>query len=87
MAGIFFLGGFVLLVVMAIEELAFWLGHSLLGYAYSPQTFLEVATVLFVIGIAFLLRQIRDELRRRNLRDLRHFHPEMSAEEHENPPP
>ncbi len=62
-----FFGGFAFLVLVLVEELALWSGSSLLAQAYTPETLLNVGAVLFVVVIALLLRQIREELKRRNL--------------------
>ena len=62
-----FFGGFAFLVLVLVEELALWFGSSLLANAYTPETLLNIGAVLFVVVIALLLRQIREELKRRNL--------------------
>ncbi len=62
-----FIGGFAFLVLVPLEELARWFGSSLLARTYTPGTLLNVGAVLFVVVIVLLLRQIRDELKRRNL--------------------
>ncbi len=62
-----FCGGTAFLVLVPLEELAGWFGSSLLARAYSPGTLLSVGAVLFVVVIALLLRQIREELKRRKL--------------------
>ena len=62
-----FFGGFAFLVLALVEELAFWFGSSLLPQAYPPEKLLNIGGVLFVVVIALLLRQIREELKKRNL--------------------
>ncbi len=62
-----FFGGFAFLVLVFAEELAIWFGGSLLAQAYTPETLLNIGAVLFIVVIALLLRQIREELKRRNL--------------------
>ena len=62
-----FIGGIAFLGLVLLEELARWFGSSLIARAYSSETLLNVGAVLFVVVIVLLLRQIRDELRRRNL--------------------
>ena len=62
-----FFGGFAFLVLVLIEELALWFGSSLLAQAYTPKTLLNIGAVFFVVVIALLLRQIREELKKRNL--------------------
>ncbi len=67
MSRICFFGGVAFLVFVVLEELAHWFGSSLIARAYSSGTLLNVGAVLFVVVIVLLLRQIRDELKRRNL--------------------
>ncbi len=62
-----FFGGSAFLVLVLLEELVRWFGSSLLARIYSQETLLNVGAVLFVVVIVLLLRQIRDELRKRNL--------------------
>ncbi len=62
-----FFGGSAFLVLVLLEELINWFGSSLLTRIYQQETLLNVGAVLFVVVIVLLLRQIRDELRRRNL--------------------
>ena len=62
-----FFGGFAFLVLVFVEELAIWFESSLLAQAYTPETLLNIGAVLFIVVIALLLRQIRDELKRRSL--------------------
>ncbi len=61
-----FLGGaFVLVVLAAIEYIANLLGYTLLRHMYSAGRLIELAAALAVIVIALLLRQIREELRKK----------------------
>ncbi len=60
-------GGFAFLVLVIVEELALSFGSSFLAQAYTPETLLNIGTVLFIIVIALLLRQIWEELKKRNL--------------------
>ncbi len=62
-----FFGGFAFLGLVLVEELALWFGGSFLAHAYTPETLLNIGAVLFIVVIALLLRQIREELKRRNL--------------------
>ncbi len=62
-----FFGGFAFLVLVLVEELLLSFGSSFLAQAYTPETLLNIGGVLFVVVIALLLRQIREELKRRNL--------------------
>ena len=58
----FFLGFGVLVFVVA-EELVRFTGATMLSRTYSQETLLGVAVSLFIVAIALLLRQIRDELK------------------------
>ncbi len=62
-----FIGGFAFLVLVIVEELALSFGSSFLSGAYTPETLLNIGAVLFLVVIALLLRQIREELKKRNL--------------------
>ena len=62
---IFVVAAFVLVAVAAIEEIANLSGYTLLHEAYRPGRLLELAAALTVIVIALILRQIRDDLRRK----------------------
>ncbi len=62
-----FFGGIAFLVLVLLEELVNLLGRSLLAQVYQQETLLNVAAVLFVVVIALLLRQIREELKRSKL--------------------
>ncbi len=62
-----FIGGFAFLVLVLVEELALSFGSSWLARAYTPETLLNIGAVLFLVVIALLLRQIREELKKRNL--------------------
>ncbi len=62
-----FSGGFAFLVLVIVEELALSFGSSFLSVAYTPETLLNIGAVFFLVVIALLLRQIREELKRRNL--------------------
>ena len=66
-----FSGGFVFLVLVLVEELAIWFESSLLGNAYTPETLLLVAAVLFLVVISLVLRQIREELKGMNFEPAR----------------
>lgn len=66
-----FSGGFVFLVLVLVEELANWFESSLLGKAYTPETLLLVAAVLFLVVISLVLRQIREELKGMNFEPAR----------------
>ena len=62
-----FSGGFVVLALVLAEELALSFGNSFLYHAYTPDTLLNIGAILFLIVISLLLRQIREELKTRNL--------------------
>ncbi len=62
-----FIGGFTFLVLVIVEELALSFGSSFLSRAYTSETLLNIGAVFFLVVIALLLRQIREELKRRNL--------------------
>ncbi len=62
-----FIGGFAFLVLVIVEELALSFGSSFLSRAYAPETLLNIGAVFFLVVIALLLRQIREELKKRNL--------------------
>jgi hypothetical protein len=55
----FFVAAFVLLVVAIVER-------AVTAETYSPGRLLEIAAMLMIFVIAMLLRQVRDELRKRN---------------------
>ena len=60
-----FFGGFALLAYVILQELLTLAGFGILQVAYTPGTLLTTAIGLFVIVIALLLRQIREELKQR----------------------
>ena len=61
-----FLAGFVLLALAVLEELARLMDFSLIGPTYTTDTLLSVGAIMFVVVIALLLRQVREELRKKN---------------------
>lgn len=62
-----FFAGFAFLVLVLAEELALSFGSSFLSKAYTTETLLNIGTVLFIVVIALLVRQIREEMMRKNL--------------------
>ena len=58
----FFLG-FALLILVVAEELLRYTGVTLLARSYSQETVLGVSVSFFIVAIALLLRQIRNELK------------------------
>ena len=67
MSRVCFIGGFAFLVLVIIEELALSSGKSILSNAYTPETLLNIGAILFIVVITLLLRQIREELKRRTI--------------------
>ena len=59
-----FFGGFVLLALAVLEELAGMADSTLIGPTYTTDTLLNVGGILFVVVIALLLRQVREELKK-----------------------
>ena len=62
-----FIGGFAFLALVIIEELSLSFGRSFLSNAYTPETLLNIGAILFIVVITLLLRQIREELKRRTI--------------------
>ena len=62
----FFIAAFVILVVAIVERAAGIRDLSVTADTYSPGRLLEIAAMLMIFVIAMLLRQVRDELRKRN---------------------
>jgi hypothetical protein len=62
----FFIAAFVILVVAIVERVAGIRDLSVTADIYSPGRLLEIAAMLMIFVIAMLLRQVRDELRKRN---------------------
>lgn len=58
-------GAFALIGLAVIEYVANLLGYTVLRDVYSAGRLIELAAALLVIVIALLLRQIRDELRKK----------------------
>ena len=65
----FFFGAFLLLALAVIEKLLNLLGSSMPGLTLRPRHLLEWAVILLVFVIVLLLRQIREELKKRGLAD------------------
>ncbi len=61
-----FLGGFALLGLVFVEEISNFFGSSVLGNTYRPQSLLLLGTVLFIVVISLLLRQIWDGVKTSN---------------------
>ena len=62
---IFVFAAFALIVVAVIEFVVNFFGYTLLHQQYRPGRLIEIAAALTVIVIALLLRQIREELRKK----------------------
>ncbi len=67
MSRCFFVGGLAFLVLVIIEELSLSFGSTFLAHRYTPETLLNIGAVLFIVVITLLLRQIREELKRRTI--------------------
>lgn len=59
------IGGTAAILLAFVEGLVQLSNHSLVGYVYAPSRILEIGAALLILAAAFLLRQIRDELRAR----------------------
>jgi hypothetical protein len=62
---IFVFAAFVLIAVATIEEIANVSGYTVLRETYRPGRLIELAAALSVIVIALILRQIREDLRKK----------------------
>ncbi len=63
---LFFLGAFMLLGLALLERVVNEFGYTILRGFYTAGRLLEFATILLVFVMAMLLRQVREELKRRN---------------------
>ncbi len=62
----FFFAAFALLALTVIERATNFYGYTILRGFYTGGRLLEFAAVLLIFVIALLLRQTREELKRRN---------------------
>ncbi len=62
---VFFVGAFVLLALAVFEKAVNLCGYTLLREAYSPGRLLEFAAVGLLVVVVLLLRQLRDELKKK----------------------
>lgn len=62
---VLFLASFVLLAIAVLERFINYFGYTILGASYTPGRMLEFAAIMLLFVIAILLRQSREELRRR----------------------
>ena len=63
---VFFFIAFLLLVIPVIEKIANIAGYTLLRGSSDPGRLLEFGAILVIFVIALLLRQIREELRKKH---------------------
>jgi hypothetical protein len=62
---LFFMASFALLAVAVAERLVNYFGYTILGLGYTPGRMLEFAGIMLLFVITILLRQAREELRRK----------------------
>jgi len=62
---VLFFTSFVLLAVAVVERLVNYFGYTILGSSYTPGRMLEFAGIMLLFVITILLRQAREELRRK----------------------
>ncbi len=60
---LFFVLSFALLGLAILERVAFALGYTIMGGAFSGGRLLELGALILVFVIALLLRQIREQLK------------------------
>ena len=65
MSRMFFFAAFLLLAIAVLERLVNYFGFTILGSGYSAGRMLEFAGIMLLFVIALLLRQTREELRRK----------------------
>ena len=63
---IFFIGAFALMALAVTERLSNALGYTILREQYTASRLLEIAVVALIFVLALVLREVRDELRKRN---------------------
>lgn len=63
---VLFFASFLLLAIAVIERLVNFFGFTVLGTSYTPGRMLEFAGIMLLFVIAILLRQTREELRRKS---------------------
>lgn len=66
LARVFSLGAILMIALALIEYAANVFGYTIVREAHRPGRLIEIAATLVVIVIALLLRQIRDELRKKS---------------------
>ncbi len=62
---VLFLAAFLLLAIAVVERLVNYAGFTIVGSAYTAGRMLEFAGIMLLFVIAIVLRQARDELRKR----------------------
>lgn len=62
---VLFLAAFLLLAIAVLERLVNYTGYTIVGGAYTAGRMLEFAGIMLLFVIAIVLRQSRDELRKR----------------------
>ncbi|MEE8608369.1 MAG: hypothetical protein V3S55_12260 [Nitrospiraceae bacterium] len=62
---LFFIGAFVLLIFAVTERAANIFGYTILQGYYTGGRLLEFSAILLIFVIALLLRQLREEVRKR----------------------
>jgi len=65
MSRVLFFASFLLLTIAVLERLVNYFGFTILGTSYTPGRMLEFAGIMLLFVIALLLRQTREELRRK----------------------
>ncbi len=63
---VFFVGGFVLLGLAFVEGIVSVFGYTIVRGAYQPGRILEFSAIALLFVVALLLRQIREQLRKKN---------------------
>lgn len=63
---LFFLAAFVLLALAIVDRFLNLFGYTILSYGYTSGRVFELASLMLVVVIALLLRQIREGLRARH---------------------
>jgi len=64
-ARLLFIASFGLLALAILEWFANVLGYTLVGQSYSAGRMLDFAAIFLIFVLAFVLRQIRDELKKK----------------------
>jgi len=62
---VLFFASFALLAIAILERFVNYFGYTVLGGSYTPGRMLEFAAIMLLFVITILLRQSREELRRR----------------------